>query len=496
MAAAITFAAIGCVDREAQKQAKATEKLVTAPERVVSTTPVGLRDLAETVTITGDVTTSMSSQLSAKLGGRLVTVSVREGDQVAAGQVIASVDATSFQAQLQQATATVQQALSGSQAAQAQLAQAVANARLQPSRSLAAVRQAEAALRSAQAQLQKAETGARPEEKAQAQAGVSAAEAGVRQADWELERVQKLVAEGALSQQRLIAAQTVATGARAQLQQAQEALRIANRAVRSEDLASAREAVRQAAEGVRAAKSTQQLDVVLQDQVTAARAQVESANAAVRAAQAQLQVAQENLADTQVRAPYAGRIAGKPLQIGTVVGPGTPIADLVGLDGVYFSGQAPSAEVRRLSVGNPVSVSVNALPGRTFNGTVAAISPQGDSVGRLFRVRISIQGDLTGIKPGMFASGVVEVRRIPQARVVPSNAIVRRANEAFVFVANGDKARRVTVTTGVEKDGLTEVRGVDLGAAVITQGQATLADGSPIKVQTAQAANPAEGSKG
>lgn len=483
----------GCVDRNAQAQAKRTEQIITDPVVVVTATTAQTRTIAETLEITGSVTTADDTQVSAKGAGKLVSVTVRDGDPVRPGQVIAQLETTQLQTQLRQALAQVAQARAG-------LSQAISNAAINPSRSAAGVRQAQAQLAAARQQLKSAEAqyarvrnGARPEERRQAEANVAAAKQNLDTAQKNLNRVSRLVAEGALAASALDNAQNQYQSAASQYENALQALNIVQTGARSEDLlvaqaavGQAREAVRQAQEGVRVAEAQQRLDVTFNDQVAAAQAQVS-------AAQAQVQSIQTSIADATIRAPFGGRISGKPLQPGTVVSPGVPIARIVGGEGAYFEGQVPEVSVARITVGQQVQVTVDALPGQRYTGTVVAVSPQGESVGRLFRVRISLLGATESLKPGMFARGNVQLRVVPNAVVVPATAIVRRSNQDLVFIAQGETAKRVNVRRGLQQGDLVQIDGVNPGDRVIVQGQSALEDGSKIREEKPTAANSASG---
>lgn len=463
----------GCVNRSAQEQAKKTQAIVTSPKKSVTVEDIATRDISETLEITGELATSLDSQVGAKVGGRLVAVYVKDGDRVSAGQVIAEVDGANQRIQVQQAQAQVA-------AANSALAQARANATVGPSRSSAAVAQAEAQLRSAKAQLQKALNGARPEEKASAEAAVAAAKSNLDTAKKELDRVRSLFAEQVVSQQRLDQAENAFNGAQAQYQQAQEQLRLVQNAVRSEDIASAREAVRQAEEGVRSAQANKRLDVLLNQQVQAAQANLASARA-------QLALAQQTLSDLQIRAPYSGQISGRTLQIGAVVAPGSPVARIIGGDGTYFEGDLPATLMAQIKIGDVVSVKVDGLTGRTFTGTITATSPSASSIGRIFKARVTLNGGSAEAKPGMFARGSVTLRTIAGATVVPTQCILTRGERTVIFIADGTKAKEVTVVPGLKTDGYTQVSGVEAGQKVITSGQNDLESGAELDIQSKKA---------
>lgn len=486
--AALALVASGCVNRPAQEQAKRTEEIVSDPTVTVTAQPVGLQTLKDTLEITGQVTTASDSQVGAKNSGKIVSVFVKDGDPVSAGQTIAIQDTASLIAQLNQAFASVQTAGSSLQSANANLSQAIQTARIQPTKSASAVRQAEAQVRSARASLAKAVSGARSEERQQAEWTVRSAKSSLDKAQKDLDRYTLLVQEGAAARAQLDQAQNAYTLALSQYNDAlQKQLTLSN-GTRAEDLEVAKEAVRSAEEALRSAKAQQSLDVNLNDQVMAARAQVSSAQAQLRSANAQVTIAQQAISDATIKAPFSGKISGNPVQAGTVVGPGTPVARIVSKEGNYFEAEVPELNIDKITLGSMVTIKVSALGDVAFNGVVRAISPAGETVGRLFKLRIAFVGNAAALKPGMYATGTVVLRTIPNAATVPVTSIVKRDGKDVVFVVNGDKAKQVAVTTGLQTDGVIQVEGLGTGQQVIVAGQTSLDDGAKIKLEKAKQA--------
>lgn len=481
--AGVVLVAGGCVDRGAQKQAKRTEELVSDPVVTVTAQPVGFQTLTENLEITGQVTTASDTQIGAKQSGRIVSVFVKDGDPVTPGQTIAVQDTTSLNAQLSQALASVQTALAGTQSANAALSQALQNARIQPTKTASQVRQAEAALRSAKAQLGKAIKGARTEDRVQAEWAVRQAKSNLDKAQKDLDRYTKLVEEGAVARTQLEAAQNVYNQSLAAYNAALQQQLVLSNGTRPEDIEVAREAVRQAEESLKNAQAQQSLDVNLNEQVLAARAQVNSSRAQLQSAQAQVIIARQAISEAVIKAPFMGKIAGNPIQPGAVVGPGTPVARIVGREGSYFEGEVPETNIEKVAKGAIVAIKVSALNEMTFSGVVKAISPTGESVGRLFHVRIAFTGDTAALKPGMYATGMITLRTVPNAATVPVTSIVKRNGKDVVFIVDGAIAKAVPVTTGLKTDGVIQVEGLSANQRVIVAGQNSLDDGSKIKLE-------------
>lgn len=468
------FVAGGCVDRASQQQAKRTEEIIADPTKRVLVQDAKSQTLVERVEITGEVTTASDVRVGPKSPGRLVSVSVSDGDTVQAGQVIAVQETTSQLIQLQQAQAQVTSARSA-------LSQAISNARIAPSRTAAAVAGAEAQLRSARAQLEKAKNGARPEEKAQAESAVVSARSQMETAKKEAQRQRELYEAGAASRQRVEQAENALAAATAQFENATQQLKMIESWVRVEDIRAAEEAVKQAEAAVSSAKANRELDVLLNDQVSAAKAQLDSATA-------QLKLIQQAIDDATIRAPLSGRVSGVPAQPGQYVGPGEPVARIIGLSAPYFEGEVPETVLGQIKMGASVDVRLDALPDQKISGIIAAISPDASSVGRLFRVRVVLSNSSGGLRPGMFARGAVSVRVVEDAKVVPLDAVVRRAGEDVVFVIEGDTAKLRKVKLGIKEGGFVQVTNVTAGEKVVVSGQTELDEGSKVLIEDPKAA--------
>ena len=217
------------------------------------------------------------------------------------------------------------------------------------------------------------------------------------------------------------------------------------------------------------------------------RQQVQQADAQLRQAQAQVRLARQALSDATIVSPIDGFVTGKPAKVGQVVSPGTPVASIVSLDGVYFEGQVPETEIANVSIGQTATVTLDAIPGRTFTGSVVAIDPKAESLGRLFAARIAINNAGSIIKPGMFGQAVLKLKSIPGAVTVPLDAVKKIEDKSYVFVKNGDVARRVQVKVGQQTGDRIQVIGLSPNEQVILQGKDLVQDGSKIREDKAPA---------
>lgn len=464
------LAIAGCVNREAQQQAKRTEEILGDKTPVVVVEPAREQSVVDELVLTGQLTSSDDSEVGARIAGRLVAVYVKDGDPVSAGQVIAQQETGTLQAQLRQA-------LGGVSTAQAQLSQAISQKSTRPKQSREAIRVAEAQLRAAKAQLAKVQRGARREEIRQAEIQVDAAKSNLDTARIERDRQKALFEEGATSRQRYEQALNSYEQALAGYQSAVEILNLRRNQVEPEDIQSATQSVRQAEANLRNALANQELDVTFDQAISAARANLS-------AAQASADVVREQIADATIRSPFSGTVAGKPAQIGAVLGPGTPVVRLIGSEGIYFEADTPETVVTQIDPGMPATISLNAMRGRNFAGRIEAINPQADALGRLFKTRISLDAQRPDFRAGMFGQARIQKSQMSNAVTVPTSAIVRDGGKEAVFVVENGKAIRKPVVEGISRSGRSQVKGISAGSRVIVQGQTSVKDQQTVKVES------------
>ncbi len=466
---ALLFVSAGCVDRGAQAQAIKTEDLIKDPTTAVSILSATPTTIEDTLDITGSIETSDDVTVTGIVGGPLIAVYVKDGDQVSSGQVIARQDASDHQARVDGARSQVQ-------AAKSALDQAKADAEVGPTKSDAQIAGAQARLEQARSRLQRLINGARPEERAQAESQVQKAKSDLDTAKSALDRAKRLFQEGAIAKSALEQAENQYASALAGYDSALQNQRLVQNASRPEDVSAAEQDVRAAEQQLAIERANKRLDVLYAQRVESATANWESAKYSLRLAQ----IALEN---TSIRAPFSGRVSGKPLQVGTYVAPGVTIARIVGTGGAYFEAEVPESQVAIVQPGMSVEVSIDAIVGVKTQGTLVAVSPQASGAGRLFFARVRLDSVPAGLKSGMFARGVAVLGRRDGVFLLPSEAIQKDGQQAYIFVANGEKAKRVDVTTGVIRNGTTEVLGLAEGDKVIVKGQETIADGSTIKIE-------------
>lgn len=466
----------GCARRAPMSPAQQA----STPATAVAVVSARTGDIAFTISVTGSLQSLEDVLLSAKVPGKVAKVFVREGDTVRAGQVVVQQDTSDLEAQVRQAEAALS-------SAQARLKQAQTALELQPTQNETSLRQAEAALEAAKARLHALETGARRQERQQVEQQVASAKANLDNAQANLERVRRLYQQDAVSKQQLDSAQMAYDIALAQYRTAQEQLSLVQEGPRQEDIEAQRALVKQAEEAVRLARTGDLQLRVRQDEVNAAKALVAQASAGLFYARQQYESA-------FIRSPINGTVALRSAQPGQMAGAGTPLVRIVNLNVIFFEARVSETEVRYVRVGQPVTVTVDAYPGKTFRGVVSRIYPVGSEGSRDFIVRVDLFNDNGLLKPQMFARGQILIDVHRNVVLIPKDALMTQDGKQVVFVVREGVARRVTVQTGYINGDNAEVRGIPAGAQVVVQGQENLRDGDKVRVEQLQTAETATAS--
>lgn len=433
---------------------------------VVGTARLG--SMPSLVEVSGDIKALKSAVLSAKMSGRVVSVPRREGDKVSAGAVVVQQDTADLKAQAQQAEAALT-------AAEARLSQAQTSAGVSGTQIESQIAQSKAGLDSARARLRMLKTGARTQERAQAQNAVSQAKANYDNAKADLERMKSMHEQGAISPRQWDAAQTQYQLAAAQYDSAKQQLSLIEAGAREEEIESAEKAVVQAEEALRFAESNRSQKALREEDVKSAKAGVAQAKAA-------LAYARQQLANASIRTPIAGTVSKRATEPGQMANPGAPLIEVVALDSVYFEATVSEMDVDRVKMGQPVKVEVDALPGRKFQGSVQKILPTADPKSRQFTARIAVPNREGDLRPGMFARGSIEVARHSNVVIIPKDALISNGTGRAVYVLRGSAAKLVPVSTRFESREDVEVTGVSAGEQLVVVGQDKLSDGVKVHV--------------
>jgi len=203
----------------------------------------------------------------------------------------------------------------------------------------------------------------------------------------------------------------------------------------------------------------------------------------LKVAQASLTLAEARAAKMDIRAPFSGVIGLRSVSVGDYVKEGADMVNLESIDPLKVDFRVPETYMRQIQVGQPLSITLDSFPGRTFEGRVFAVNPLLDAAGRAVVIRAQVRNADTSLRPGMFARVKLVTKDAKEALVVPEQALVPQGEEQFVYKIVDGKAARTKVVVGQRRDGKVElVSGVGADDLIVTAGQLKLRDGVPVRV--------------
>lgn len=395
------------------------------PSQVV-VSPVLEREVTVGHAFVGTVMPSKKALIGSAVDGRVIEFPLNAGDRVAEGQPLA---------QLLTDTITLE------------------------------IQAAEADLELRRQALAELENGTRPEEKDQAKARMSSAEARRTYMQSRRQRWQTLYDT--------------------------------NRAISEEELDEAISSGIESEQAYLEAKAAYDLAVAgpRKEQIAQARAQVAFQEATVNRLK-------DQLSKHSIISRFDGYVTAEHTEIGQWVQQGDPVAEVAALDEIEVLTYVVEQHVPHVRVGSQVTVEVPAIPGQTFSGVVAEIVPQADVQARTFPVKIRVKNEIVDqvplLKSGMYTRVTLPTGGRQVATLVPKDAIVLGGAQPIVFVVEGasavgetGKVSPVPVKVGVADGGLIQITSpLKPGQLVVVQGNERLQPGQEIAIQRTEAAAP------
>ncbi len=234
--------------------------------------------------------------------------------------------------------------------------------------------------------------------------------------------------------------------------------------------------------------------LVTQQNLEDARTQQEASAARVGAARAQVRAAEEDMrwasarmSKAVIRAPFDGVVAERSVSPGEVVGEMQKVVfRIVDNRLLDLTVSVPSGNSAALRVGQPLTFSTDAIPGKTFTGKVKYINPAVSEADRSIRVVAEVRNDTEELKTGQFVKGRIVTGKRPGVLQVPRTALLSwdvAAGKGELVVVDNTVARRRTVKTGGASGDLVEISsGLSKGETVVTRGGFNVKEGDRVNV--------------
>ncbi|NLW56417.1 MAG: efflux RND transporter periplasmic adaptor subunit [Firmicutes bacterium] len=308
------------------------------------------------------------------------------------------------------------------------------------------VKQAEAAYEMACANLAQVQKGVSAEEMKQIESLVQQAKASYENVSAESKRMEELFQRGMITQQQLEAVQL-------------------QKEIAATNLTSAEARLTAAQKGA----SPEQLDIL---------------QAQVRQAEIALEMAKLQLSYTRVTAPISGVIAQFTVEVGSMAAPSAPAGLIVEDSKMKAKALVPESYVNLLRVGDKVVIEAKAVPGMSFDGTIAAVTPLADQTTRQFPVEISVLNPSNLLKAGMMGTVHLTIGEARDQLLIPVDTVLFEGEQTYAYVVEDGYAVRRTLTTGLDSGGMIAVlEGLAEGEQVISRGQHQVKNGMLVEVK-------------
>jgi membrane fusion protein (multidrug efflux system) len=219
-----------------------------------------------------------------------------------------------------------------------------------------------------------------------------------------------------------------------------------------------------------------------------AQATVDADEANLNSANAQVAEQQAVVDKKTLKAPFAGHLGIRQIDLGQYLNAGVAIVTLQQLDPIYVDFTLPERALNQIASGQKVRATIEASPSDVFDGEITSINSKVDEATRNIQVRATFKNPDHKLLPGMFANISIDTGKPQHYVTLPQAAITYNPYGNTVFLVDAstpDKptAKQTFVTTGDTRgDQIAVLTGVKDGDEVVTSGQLKLHNGSPLKI--------------
>jgi membrane fusion protein, multidrug efflux system len=219
------------------------------------------------------------------------------------------------------------------------------------------------------------------------------------------------------------------------------------------------------------------------------QADLDTADATMKQTQANADTIRATIAKKTIRAPFAGRLGIRQVNLGQFVDVGKPIVWLQTVNPVYADFALPQQEMAQLTNGLPARLQIDAYPDRPFKGVLTAVNPGLDQVTRSVGLRATFENPDQLLRPGMFVRVELLLPEHQDVLVVPATSVQRAPSGDSVYVVEADgaegkgglKVRQQLVKLGQERGDFISIQtGLNKGDRVVSAGQFKLRAGMAV----------------
>ncbi len=208
---------------------------------------------------------------------------------------------------------------------------------------------------------------------------------------------------------------------------------------------------------------------------------LDNAAAALKVQEATVQVAEAKVGKMRIKAPFNGAVGLRNVSVGDYVKEGQELINVEDIASLKVDFRLPELYLGRISRGQTVELTSDALPGQRFTAILDAVDPLVDQNGRAISCRARLDNAAGKLRPGMFVRARLLFGDRKNVLMLPEQALVSGAAPMVFKVVEG-KAVAAKVKVGVRRAGQVEIaEGVAAGDLVVTAGQLKLRDGAPVR---------------
>ncbi|MBT8121265.1 MAG: efflux RND transporter periplasmic adaptor subunit, partial [Gammaproteobacteria bacterium] len=237
------------------------------------------------------------------------------------------------------------------------------------------------------------------------------------------------------------------------------------------------------------AKRLREKNTIPENQVRLLEAEVDVDGAMFQQKKAEEQRQQARMDRHTVRAPFGGVISERLTETGEWIEPGRPVVTLVAIDDLRIEFRVPQEFYPRINPKTAISVTLDALPDREFNGTIDAVIPVSDASSRTFLIHVRVDAGDARLTPGMSVHGKLNLTTGLRGVVISRDAILRYPDgRVTVWVINPDTepptVSEKRVTTGHSFNGLITIpEGIEVDDVIVVRGNESLQEGQQVRIQ-------------
>jgi RND family efflux transporter MFP subunit len=209
--------------------------------------------------------------------------------------------------------------------------------------------------------------------------------------------------------------------------------------------------------------------------------QIEKTKLALKSAETQVRQIKKQLRNTSLSAPFSGVVTKKMVDIGSVVGPGTPVLELTDISSLKLNISVPERDILKFKKGQGVSVKVDVYGNQLFSGKISNIGIKADA-SHNFKVEILLKNSTNSpILAGMYGSVILGNSKTTTALSIPRSALIGSSKQPRVYVVRNGKSKLISFTAGTsDGDFIEVVDGLNKNDVLVVKGQINIENNSNV----------------